>query len=132
VVPWTGWRSVDERATLNTSEATPEQEHRTLEVEADEMALRRPLENLLGNALEHGGSDMTVHVGPLDGQAGFDVTGDGAGIPPAQREEVVRPGYTTEDGGTGIGLASVARIAAAHGWEIRIGIDGGGRFEFVT
>ena len=46
---------------------------------------------------------------------------------------VFDPGYTTNDDGTGFGLAIVDQIATAHGWEIRAtDADGGGaRFEIT-
>ncbi len=103
-------------------------------VVADENALRRLFENLLGNSLEHGGADVTVRVGALDDEPGFYVADDGPGIPAADRDDVFAPGFTTKADGTGFGMASVAQIVAAHGWEIRVtdGIDGGARFEIVA
>ncbi|GGL25591.1 hypothetical protein GCM10009037_06500 [Halarchaeum grantii] len=83
------------------------------------------------NAVEHGGSDVHVRVGTLDG--GFYVADDGRGIPEADRDDVFEPGYTTTEGGNGFGLAIVEQIVDAHGWEIRLAeADGGGaRFEIT-
>jgi signal transduction histidine kinase len=41
-------------------------------------------------------------------------------------------GYTDRDGGTGLGLTIVDRIATAHGWTVSLAdaASGGARFEF--
>ncbi|MFD1686598.1 PAS domain S-box protein [Halobellus litoreus] len=98
-------------------------------VEADETQLRQLFENLLRNAVEHGGE--TVTVGALDD--GFYVEDDGPGIPPDKRDEVFEYGYSTTHGGTGFGLSIVKQCAEAHGWEIGVtdGADGGARFEIT-
>jgi signal transduction histidine kinase len=71
-------------------------------------------------------------VGDL--QRGFYVEDDGSGIPADRREDVLEPGYTTVEEGTGFGLGIVRDIAAAHGWTIEVteGPDGGARFEFAN
>jgi len=92
------------------------------------------LENLFRNAVEHGGEDVTVSVGPLDDGAGFFVEDDGRGIPDGDRERVFEYGASGEHDGTGFGLAIVKSIADAHGWTVEAadGEDGGARFEFRT
>ncbi|MHB9288679.1 PAS domain-containing sensor histidine kinase [Halobacteriales archaeon Cl-PHB] len=98
--------------------------------QADEQGLARVFENLFRNALEHGGADVTVTVGPTDD--GFFVADDGPGIPEADREAVLEKGYSTADGGTGFGLAIVAEVAEAHGWDVSVdeSVDGGAQFGF--
>ncbi|WP_336133792.1 PAS domain S-box protein [Natronomonas amylolytica] len=98
-------------------------------VAASRGRLQQLLENLFRNALEHGGEDVTVTVGDLDG--GFYVEDDGTGIPPESREEIFEAGYSTGDAGTGFGLSIVKQIVEAHGWEIRVTESdaGGARFE---
>ena len=98
-------------------------------VRADRDRLRQLLENLLTNALEHGGTDVTITVGDL--ADGFYVEDDGPGIPDDDREDVFVSGYSTDDWGTGFGLGIVDRIAEAHGWKVRAteGSNGGARFE---
>jgi signal transduction histidine kinase len=82
------------------------------------------------DSIEHGGPDVTVRVGALD-RGGFYVEDDGAGIPEDEREDVFGSGYSTEEEGTGFGLAIVKEIVDAHGWTIRVtaGREGGARFE---
>lgn len=72
-------------------------------IEADPDRLSQLLENLLASALEHGGADVTVSVGPLDD--GFYIEDDGDGIAEDEREEVFSAGYSTSRDGTGFGLS---------------------------
>jgi len=114
------WRTVDTGAA--TLETTTDRR-----VRADESRLRQLLENLIRNAVEHGGPDVTVTVGSLPG--GFFVADDGPGIDDAA--DVFRAGYTTGDGGSGLGLSIVQQIAEAHGWSVDVAESetGGARFE---
>ncbi|MFC7771976.1 MULTISPECIES: PAS domain-containing protein [Salinirubellus] len=101
-------------------------------VTGDGGRLTQVFENLFRNAVEHGGADVTVTVGRLDGDDGFYVEDNGSGIPPESRDEVFKHGVTSSEGGTGFGLSIVADIAKAHGWTVSVtdGTDGGARFEF--
>ncbi len=103
-------------------------------VAADPGRLRELLENLFHNAVTHGGDDVAVRVGPVadDGEAvGFYVADDGPGIGPEERPDVFKPGFTTDDDGTGFGLTVVDRVAAGHGWEVTVdeSAAGGARFD---
>lgn len=124
VVVDTCWEIVeDEQATLNTD---------TLPlIKADRSRLRQLLENLFRNAVDHGGENVTVTVGELDG--GFFVEDDGSGIPEDDRNNVFETGFSTAEQGTGFGLAIVQEIATAHGWSITVtaGSEGGARFEIT-
>jgi PAS domain S-box-containing protein len=104
-------------------------------ISADQSRLRRLLENLFKNAIQHGGEDVTVTVGRIDREDvdGFYVADDGDGMSEEVRESVFEPGFTTAQGGTGFGCAIVDRIAAAHDWEIQLteSVGGGARFEFT-
>lgn len=105
----------------------------TEEIDADPDRLRQLFENLLQNAIDHAGTDVTVRVGTLD-RRGFYIEDDGPGIPQDKREGVFGSGFTTDEDGTGFGLAIVKGIVDAHGWTIRVtgGRDGGARFEIET
>lgn len=100
-------------------------------VRADDDRLRQLLENLLRNAIEHGGEDISVTVGTVPD--GFYVEDDGPGIPVEERDAVFDPGYSTAEEGTGFGLSIVEQVAEAHGWDVRVtdGTGGGARFEFT-
>jgi PAS domain S-box-containing protein len=118
------WRAVgDDEATLSVEAGLGT-------VDADPGRLQRVLENLLGNAVRHGGEDVTVDVGRLE-TGGFFIADDGPGIPATDREEVFAYGYTTDDEGTGFGLNIVESIVEAHGWTIEVtdSKSGGTRFE---
>ena len=132
--------------TVETADATLAVEE-DLWHRADESRLRQFVENLVRNAVEHGGDDVSITVGALESgegdggdggagaegpdEVGFFVEDDGPGIPVGERDEVFRAGYSTSKGGTGFGLRIVEQVATAHGWAIRVteGRDGGARFE---
>lgn len=99
-------------------------------VQADRERLETLLQNLLRNAVEHGGDDVTVTVGSLPD--GFSVADDGPGFDPDSVEQLFEYGYTTDDDGTGFGLSIVESIADAHGWRVEASTSerGGARFEF--
>jgi len=100
-------------------------------VSADASRLRNLFENLFRNAVEHAGPDATVRVGALED--GFYVADDGPGIPDGERSSAFEPGFTTEEGGTGFGLAIVKGIVDAHGWTVAAteSESGGARFEIT-
>jgi PAS domain S-box-containing protein len=102
-----------------------------LHIRGDQSRLQHLFENLFGNAIEHGGSDVTVRVGQFDTH-GIYVEDTGQGIPEERRDHVLEPGYSSASDGTGFGLTIVKRIAEAHGWTLRIreSPEGGARFEF--
>jgi signal transduction histidine kinase len=111
----------------------------TLEIEssrtvhADRDRLHELFANLFENAHTHGGESVAVRVGTLDREDsdGFYVEDDGEGIPANEKDTVFEWGHTTTSDGTGFGLAIVAEIAEAHGWEITVcdSETGGTRFE---
>mgnify|MGYP002760403645 CR=1 FL=1 len=98
-------------------------------IQADRGRLRQLFENLLANAVEHGGSDVSITVGSL--ADGFYIEDDGSGIPESKRDDVLEAGHSTSQEGTGFGLSIVAEVAEAHGWALHVtdGSDGGARFE---
>jgi PAS domain S-box-containing protein len=100
-------------------------------IQADPSRLRQLFENLIRNAVVHGGEDVTVRTGELED--GFYVADDGPGIPAEERDKVFEVGYSTTVEGTGFGLNIIEEIVEAHGWEIRVtdSEDGGARFEIT-
>jgi len=116
------WRTVETKtATLETG--------RDATLRADRLRLQQLLENLMRNAVDHGGDDVTVEVGALDG--GLYVADDGPGIPAEERADVFDLGHSTDRSGTGFGLAIVKRIVDAHGWEIEVDRSEAGGARFV-
>lgn len=124
IVAETCWRNVDtEDASIVTDiERT---------IRADEGRLSQVFENLIRNAVEHGGGDVTVRVGELDD--GFYIEDDGPGIPEDERDDVFDTGYSTSDKGTGFGLSIVKQVVDAHNWEINVSesSESGARFEIT-
>ena len=118
---WTNVETADSTLVPNASQT----------VSTDPSQLKQLLENLIRNAIDHGGEDVTVTVGDLEG--GFYVADDGPGIPSDERDNVFETGYSTVDDGTGLGLTIVQAIADAHGWDIRVTNSeaGGTRFEIL-
>lgn len=74
-------------------------------INADRSRLQQLIENIVRNAVEHGGADVTVTVGELNDGLYFE--DDGPGIPAQHREEVFDAGYSTSEAGTGFGLSIV-------------------------
>jgi len=132
------WDGIETRAATLTVESSAA-------IRADRGRLRQLLENLLGNAVEHGstssrtGSDDAVEHGDAVAVTlgtlpdGFYVADDGPGIPPSDRQQVFEQGYTTASDGTGMGLAIARRIVDGHGWSIGVsGTDTGAESDAGT
>ncbi|WP_248516558.1 PAS domain S-box protein [Salinarchaeum laminariae] len=102
-------------------------------VEADESRLHGLFENLIGNAIEHGGDDVSIRVGRLPDGDGLYLEDDGPGIQESIRDDVFEYGYSTSSDGTGYGLSIVKQIADGHGWDVAITESdvGGARFEIT-
>jgi PAS domain S-box/PAS domain S-box len=96
---------------------------------ADPDRLAHVFENLFRNAVDHGGSDVTVTVGRTDD--GLYVADTGPGVSPEDRDTIFDSGYTTREEGTGLGLRIVEQVVEAHGWSITVTESeaGGARFE---
>ncbi|MCU4925592.1 response regulator [Halobacteria archaeon AArc-dxtr1] len=115
---------------VQTATATLEV-RRSVELEADRGRLKHLFENLFRNAVEHGGSDVTVCVTRLSERSGFAVADDGDGIPPEKRDEIFDIGYSGTDEEGGFGLNIVEHVCEAHEWDVDLceSRDGGARFE---
>ncbi len=105
------WTMLDPPATasLSADNAT---------IRADPDALKRLLENLLHNAVEHSGDGVSVSVRVRDD--GFSVVDDGPGIGLDDPERAFEAGVSSKegDGHHGMGLVSVRQIAIAHDWDL--------------
>jgi signal transduction histidine kinase len=92
-----------------------------LSIEADEQLLRQTLFNLLLNAIQAidvGGKIQIVAEKRDASEAVLEIRDNGPGVPPELRQEIFKPYVTTQEKGTGLGLAVVQQIVLAHGWEI--------------
>ncbi|MEU8776775.1 HAMP domain-containing sensor histidine kinase [Streptomyces sp. NPDC048606] len=90
----------------------------------DPARLERALANLVDNALRHAAGGVTVRAAAREGLAVLEVTDDGPGIPPADRDRVFGRFVRLDAdrgraaGGTGLGLAIAREIARAHGGDV--------------
>jgi two-component system nitrogen regulation sensor histidine kinase NtrY len=93
-------------------------------VSLDAEQIRRVMVNLIDNAVEamgrHGTIDIETHHGPAEHLVRIVVADDGPGIPPAEREKLFLPYYSTKQRGSGLGLAIVRRIVVEHGGTIDV------------
>lgn len=92
-----------------------------LSIEADEQLLRQALFNLLLNAIqavEGSGEIQVVAEKRNAAEAVLEVRDNGPGVPLERRTEIFKPYFTTQEKGTGLGLAVVQQIVLAHGWEV--------------
>ena len=80
--------------------------------------------NLVDNAIEatdqRGVIDVEAHHDRANNLVRVVVADDGPGIPPAEREKLFLPYYSTKRRGSGLGLAIVRRIVAEHGGSIDV------------
>ena len=97
-------------------------EQHPLEVAAGPEVTNDIVSNLLLNALEAAPSHghVFVVVGPSNGCCRVSVEDDGAGVPPALKEKILRPFFTTKARGTGLGLAIVARRVEELGGTLEV------------
>jgi two-component system sensor histidine kinase PrrB len=97
--------------------------------------LRLMVDNLLQNALTHGGSTVRVTLRRLDGESLLlSVEDDGPGVPSVEREHIFerfQRGSGAVGPGSGLGLALVAQQASLHGGTVEVGNSqlGGASFE---
>ena len=109
-----------------------------VELETDPRRVERIVANLAGNALEHGGRDVSVHVG-RDGLGAFvEVADRGSGVAPEDLPHIFERFYKADparersQGGTGLGLSIARHIAEAHGGSIRVESEEGHGSTFLV
>ena len=93
------------------------------ELMGDEDLLRRAFMNVVLNACQamSGGGSVTIETRiESGGVLKIVVTDTGAGIPPADLEQIFVMYYTTKPGGSGIGLHLVRRVVDMHNGDVQI------------
>ena len=89
-----------------------------LTLEGDRLRLEQALTNLVENAFEHGGGEITVRASETDGGVAIHVGDRGPGFAPEfidrAFERFSRGDAARTGDGTGLGLAIVGAIARAH------------------
>jgi signal transduction histidine kinase len=106
--------------------------------QADPVALRRCIANLIDNAIKYG-TCARVALTLTGSTVRVSVDDDGPGIAEADREQVFRPFFrleasrNRETGGTGLGLTIARTVARAHGGDVVLTNrpEGGLRAELV-
>lgn len=80
------------------------------------------LENVIINAIqavqEKGQGTVYIRYGKVQDIYRIEIEDTGIGIPPAIREKLFEPGFTTKKGGWGIGLSLAKRVIQIHGGKI--------------
>jgi signal transduction histidine kinase len=110
---------------------------KSVEVAGSRGQLARVLGNLLNNAQRHARSRVTVTTRTDGMWAVLEVSDDGSGVPPGERERIFErfvrldDARTRDEGGAGLGLAIARDVAARHGGTLVVGEapSGGARFE---
>lgn len=97
-------------------------------VVGDPVALRRVVDNLVGNAVRHARTGVVVSLRRDTDAVELTVSDDGPGIPPADRERVFdrftrldNSRARDDDGGAGLGLAIVRELLRLHNGSIVLG-----------
>ncbi len=92
-------------------------------IEAQPIALKRALSNLIENAVVYG-KRARVHLAQTPKEFEIAIEDEGPGIPEAELERVFRPFYrleasrNRESGGTGLGLAIARSVIRSNGGDI--------------
>jgi two-component system nitrogen regulation sensor histidine kinase NtrY len=93
-------------------------------VRLDPAQIKRALLNLVDNAVEatdrKGRVDVFTELDRVQGCVRVGVGDDGAGIPPADRDRLFVPHFSTKRRGSGLGLSIVSRIVQEHNGSIRV------------
>jgi signal transduction histidine kinase len=103
-----------------------------IEVDGDPGAVRQALDHLVANAARHATSFVEISIDATPETVTVHVDDDGPGIAPADRERVLQrfvrldEARSRDRGGSGLGLAVAAEVAAAHGGSVVIGERPGG------
>jgi heavy metal sensor kinase len=130
------WRTLGSQRSLTLVTHLADSGH----LRGDADLLRRVLDNLLANALEHAPRDTTVDVSavPAPGDPRWwllTVADGGPGVPPELRDRLFErfargdPARARTSGGAGLGLALAAAIVEAHGGTLTLDTDApGARF----
>lgn len=103
-----------------------------VEINADQLALQRLLNNLIDNALTHGKPPVEVRLWQTDqGFVCLSVSDHGVGLEPSQYDRAFKPferidAARSRSGNVGLGLSLVKGIAIAHGGSVNLSAHASG------
>jgi two-component system phosphate regulon sensor histidine kinase PhoR len=111
-----------------------------LQVRADPDRLEQVLQNLIENALKHGGPGVRVQVSARQrtGTVFIEVADNGPGIPPEAQPQVfdrfyrVDKGRARKEGGSGLGLAIVKQLCESMGGKVAVSSSAQGGATFAV
>ncbi|MBN2327081.1 MAG: hypothetical protein JXR73_07990 [Candidatus Omnitrophica bacterium] len=92
-----------------------------LTIHADESLLRQIIFNLLINsiqAVDQAGKIEIILKRSSALEACLEIQDNGPGVPKENQDKIFQPYFTTNEKGTGLGLAMVRQIVMSHGWSI--------------
>jgi signal transduction histidine kinase len=91
-------------------------------IQADAEQLKTCFSNLMINAIQAmpAGGKLTVTLRPSEDELQIDVSDTGAGIPPAELEQIFEPYYSTKETGIGLGLPLTRKIIEEHGGSVEV------------
>ena len=107
-------------------------------VMADEMLLRKVLNNLIGNAFKYARGKIRLSTSLENGQALIQVEDDGPGVKDSEKKKIFELFYKAEGdkvaeaSGIGVGLPYSAQIVAGHGGSIDVSDRPGGGAVFTV
>ncbi|MFW9915449.1 MAG: PAS domain S-box protein [Candidatus Thorarchaeota archaeon] len=118
-------------AEVSLPEKTSFEQENVQQVVGDKEKLKQVFKNLLENATTHGKATKIVirQYDAADGKY-LDIINNGAPIPPQNRPQIFRRGFSTKKGG-GLGLAIVKKLVEAHGWQIYLTDDSETTFRII-
>ncbi|MEJ2186865.1 MAG: ATP-binding protein [Gemmatimonadota bacterium] len=123
------------REAAASSAVTLDLDPRLPPIEADPVALRRIVENLVVNALESLEDDagrVTVSTRAAGEALVLEVADTGRGMQPDEREHIFQDFYTTKARGTGLGLSIVRRLVGDLGGRIAVDSTPGAGSRFTV
>jgi signal transduction histidine kinase len=102
-------------------------------VSVDRAQIEQALLNIARNSIEAIGRDgtLTFRLFRREGGRVLEIEDTGAGIPPAVRDQLFTPFFTTKEGGQGIGLTLVQEILVNHDLDYALEGPPGGPTRFT-